>query len=187
MEQEVQSPETAETIVVWEAEYQLTEEEWRVCYQRTRARAASRVKTGVRLALLGVLAAGFAAHYVFVEPNGMSLFLAILCVVLAAALLLVPWLERRAALRAVAASPRKTRLREVEDGLEFGTADGYLKQPFSALRIETYDDMAIVCLPGDQRLAVPRRAVDEAAWQRLCARASDPSDRRSRTKRGDRI
>ena len=50
------------------------------------------------------------------------------------------------------------------------------------MTLTAYPDMVIVALPGDQRLAIPRRALDETAWQRLCARASDPADRRSKPK-----
>ena len=176
--------ESAET-PLFEAEYRLTEAEWRLCYQRTLAKAPSRLKTGIRLAVLGVMAVGFAAYYFAVEPNGMSLFLAILCVAVAALAVVAPAAEQRRAIRMAAANPRPTRVREVADGLAFGTDDGYLTQPFSALTLTAYPDMVIVGLPGDQRLAIPRRAVDAAAWTRLCARATEPSDRRTRHKRGD--
>ncbi|MBR3290496.1 MAG: hypothetical protein IKI63_06975 [Clostridia bacterium] len=182
--EETHEPATA---AIWEAEYRLTEEEWRACYQRTRAKTPSRLKTGVRVAVLGTLFVGFAAYYLFVEPNGMSLFLAILCALLALMVAVVPPLEQRRAIRAAAASPRQTRIREVADGLEFGAGDGYLKQPFSALTLTAYPDMVIVGLPGDQRLAIPRRAVDETAWEWLCARASAPTDRRTSARRGESI
>ena len=182
MEQEARAPETN---VVWEAEYRLTEAEWLACYERTLAKKPSRVKTAVRLSVLSVLAVGFAAYYIAVESNGMSLFLAILCVALAVAVVAVPAAEQRRALRMAAENPRPTRVREVADGLAFGTDDGFLEQPFSALTLTAYPDMVIVGLPGDQRLAIPRRAVDETAWQRLCARATEPSDRRAPRKRGE--
>lgn len=187
MEQAAQSQNAAENAVVWETEYQLTEAEWRACYERTRAKTPSRTKTGVRVAILGVLFVGFAAYYMFAEPNGMSLFLAILCALFAAMVAFVPRLEQRRAIRAAMQNPRPTRVRETADGLAFGTSDGFLEQPFSALTLTQYSDMVIVGLPGDQRLAIPRRAVDETAWQRLCDRASEPTDRRTSLKRGETI
>lgn len=164
---------SSEPAPAWEACYRLTEDEWRRCYERTRA-GASRLRNGIRLAVLALMFVGFAAYYIAIEPNGMSLFLAILCAALAVTVTVAPRLQARRAIRAAAASPRETRLREVEDGLAFGTGDGWLKQPFSALTLTAYPDMVIVGLPGDQRLAVPRRALDETAWESLCARATAP-------------
>jgi len=180
----LKTPESSDEApkAVWEAEYRLTEDEWRLCYERTLFKSPSRVKTAVRLSVLGVLAVGFAAYYVAAEPNGMSLFLAILCAVIAVALVAVPAAEQRRAIRTAAGNPRPTRVRELPDGLAFGAGDGWLEQPFSALTLTAYPDMVIVGLPGDQRLAIPRRAVEDAAWERLCARASEPSDRRARHK-----
>ena len=157
---------------LFEAEYRLTEAEWRACYQRTLAKAPSRLKTGIRLAVLGVMGVGFAAYYLFVEKNGMSLFLAVLCAAVAAIAVIAPAYEQRQAIRRAAESPRPTRVRELADGLAFGTDDGFLEQPYTALTLTAYPDMVIVGLPGDQRLAIPRRALDEAAWERLCAHAT---------------
>ena len=183
--EEVRTPESGAETPIWEAEYRLTEAEWLACYRRTLAKKPSAVKTGVRLAVLAVMAVGFAAYYVFWEPNGMSLFLGLLCAAVAALTVVAPRLEQRRAIRMAAESPRPTRVREVADGLAFGTDDGYLTQPFSALTLTAYPDMVIVGLSGDQRLAIPRRAVDETAWQRLCDRASEPSDRQRSHKRGE--
>ena len=85
---------------------------------------------------------------------------------------MAPILEERRAIRLAAENPRPTRVRELANGLAFGTDDGFLEQSFSALTLTAYPDMVIVGLPGDQRLAIPRRALDEAAWERLCAHAT---------------
>ena len=170
--EQVRTREGGKIAPLFEAEYRLTEAEWRACYQRTRAKSPSRTKTAVRLSLLGLLGAGFIVYYVAVEPSGMSLFLGVLCALLAVMVYAAPILEERRAIRLAAENPRPTRVRELADGLAFGTDDGFLEQSFSALTLTAYPDMVIVGLPGDQRLAIPRRALDDAAWERLCARAT---------------
>ena len=172
------SAESEPDEVLWEAEYRLTAEERVTCVERSGEGLPSPVKTGIRAAVLGVLAVGFAAYYLFFEQNGMSLFLAILCVAALCALFAVPAAERKRWRREAAEQPsRTTRLRGYADGIAFGAGDEFVRQPYTAFVVEKYDDMMILRLSAGQRLAVPRRAVEDAVWQALSARAVDSADK----------
>lgn len=147
-----------------EFSYTLTEPELYAALRRTQ-RQAGPVRLVIQTVLLGLLAVGFFVDAVR-RLQGGSVLLAVVMAALAVAQWLVPaWVFRREA-RQLAASPHTIHLRVSEDALAVEAEE---PQPLADCTLRQADDLLLWTVDRNQAVAIPRRAVSPAVWDRLVA------------------
>ncbi len=144
--------------------YALTESELYAAIRRTR-RQAGAVRLTVQTVLLAALAVGFGADFVWRREGGSAL-LALVMAALAAAQWVVPAVLFRREARALAAEGRPLRLKVSADEI---AVDALPPQPLAACTFRpAADGLLLWTVDRNQAVAIPRRAVSDAVWQRLC-------------------
>ena len=145
--------------------YTLTEPELYAAIRRTR-RQAGPVRLTVQTVLLAALAIGFGVDFVWRREGGSAL-LAFVMALLAAAQWVVPAVLFRREARALAAEGRPLHLRVSADEI---AVDALPPQPLSACTFRrAADELLLWTVDRNQAVAIPRRAVSDAVWQRLSA------------------
>ena len=145
--------------------YTLTEEELYMAIRRTRRRAGT-VRLVVQTVLLAGLSVAFAVDFLR-HVQGGSLFLAVVMATLAVGQWVFPALAFRREAKALAAEGVSIRLCVTDEELTVG--DG-VSQPFSECVLECASDVMILWrVDRSQAVAIPCRAVSNAAWECLLA------------------
>lgn len=145
--------------------YTLTEPELYAAIRRTR-RQAGPVRLTVQTVLLAALAIGFGADFIRRHEGGSAL-LALVMAALAAAQWVVPAVLFRREARALAADGRPLHLRVSAEEI---AVDALPPQSLSACHFrEAADDLLLWSVDRNQAVAIPRRAVSDAVWERLTA------------------
>lgn len=145
--------------------YALTEPELYAAIRRTR-RQAGPVRLTVQTVLLAALAIGFGADFVWRREGGSAL-LALVMAALAAAQWVVPAVLFRREARALAAEGCPLHLKVSADEI---AVDALPAQPLAACTFhEAADGLLLWTVDRNQAVAIPRRAVSDAVWQRLHA------------------
>lgn len=145
--------------------YTLTEKELYTAIRRTRRRAGT-VRLWVQTVLLAGLSVAFAVDFAR-HMGGDSLFLAVVMATLAGGQWVFPALAFRREAKVLAAEGESIRLCVSEESLTVG--DG-VSQPFSECVLECASETMILWrVDRSQAVAIPRRAVSDAAWEHLSA------------------
>lgn len=148
-----------------EVTYTLTEAELYAAIRRTRRRAGT-VRLAVQTVLLAGLSAVFAVDFAR-NTGGGSLLLAVVMATLAVGQWVFPALAFRREAKALAAENTPIRLCVSDESLTVG-GDGGVSQPLLACALEVVSDTLLLWrVDRSQAVAIPRRAVSDAAWERL--------------------
>ena len=147
-----------------EFSYTCTEEEIYLCLKRSGQRKAGPVRVGVQTGILLLLTIycliGFFADGM---TDWRAFGVAVIAVILAGILLLVPEKRFRHDAAREAELNRQLHVFLDDEGLAFGTPDELL--PFSACRPRLYTDMAVLRFEGGAVMAVPKRVMSPEDWQ----------------------
>lgn len=166
------SEESAKPEALWSGEYVLTEDEMRAFVDNSGL-VASKRKITVQATLAAVLCVINAISYATGDKK-MALFLAIVCAALCGAVIIVPIMTRKHLLgdmKAAADQEHPTRISGDGTSLFFGAGEDVLSYPYDKAKITVYGDVAVVALADGQMVCVPRRALNDAGWDELCAHA----------------
>ena len=166
------SEESAKPEVLWSGEYVLTEDEMQTFVDNSGL-VASKRKTAVQATLAAVLCVINAISYATGDKK-MALFLAIVCAALCGAVIIVPIMTRKHLLgdmKAAADQEHPTRISGDGRSLFFGAGEDVLSYPYDKAKITVCGDVAVVALADGQMVCVPRRALNDAGWDDLCAHA----------------
>lgn len=141
--------------------YTLTEPELYAALRSTRR--AGTVRLVVQTVLLAVLSAAFCADFAL-KTQGGSLFIGIVLAVLAVGQWLFPALAFRREAKRLAAEARPICLQVSEQSLTVGD----VTQKLSECDLVMADDTLLLWrVDRTQSVAIPRRAVSDAAWKLL--------------------
>ena len=166
------SEESAKPEALWSGEYVLTEDEMRAFVDNSGL-VASKRKITVQATLAAVLCVINAISYATGDKK-MALFLAIVCAALCGAVIIVPIMTRKHLLgdmKVAADQEHPTRISGDGTSLFFGAGEDVLSYPYDKAKITVYGDVAVVALADGQMVCVPRRALNDAGWDELCAHA----------------
>lgn len=164
--------ESAKPEALWSGEYVLTEDEMQTFVDNSGL-VASKRKTAVQGTLAAVLCVINAISYATGDKK-MALFLAIVCAALCGAVIIVPIMTRKHLLgdmKAAADQEHPTRISGDGTSLFFGAGEDLLSYTYDKAKITVCEDVAVVALADGQMVCVPRRALNDAGWDELCAHA----------------
>lgn len=148
-----------------------TAEEWNRLLRRGEVRKAGKVRIGVELGLLLLLAVYcLIAFFADGMSDWRSLGIAVVAVALAVILLVVPEIRFRQEAEGLAQQGKERVVRLYEDGLAFGDSEEIV--PFAQCGARLFEDMAVLRFQGSVLFGIPRRALPPEDWERLCLQLS---------------
>ena len=145
----------------WRADIQLTADEARRCWESGANRPWKRI---VYTVLIGLLLANNVYLLIVGPVQATAIVVSVLLFAAGAVLWLQPWWLRRQAIRS--ATVNTLTVAAYDTYAAFGREDP-LYVPWSQCRAILTDDLLVLHI-DDQRVGIPRRALDDTAWEWLC-------------------
>lgn len=158
-----------------QAEYTVvpTAAEWQQGLLLTRVRRSSK---GADIAKTGIL--GLMLLYCWIPffldgcREWQSFFVGLAALLLGVALWVVPQLSTRRDAKEIAAAGQTIHLTVTDEGLGFGQDESYTLLPFGEIDAQFTPTLLALTFVGGQMAVLPKRCVDEAAWEFVCDRLS---------------
>lgn len=146
-----------------------TAEEWLLLLKRGEVRKAGKVRIGVELGLLLLLAAYcLIAFFGDGMTDWRSFGIAVIAVIVGIVLLVVPEVRFRHEAEQLAQEGRERTVRLYEEGLAFGKSEEIV--PFAQCGARVFEDMAVLRFREGALFGIPRRALPPEDWDLLCRR-----------------
>lgn len=146
-----------------------TAEEWLLLLKRGEVRKAGKVRIGVELGLLLLLAVYcLIAFFGDGMSDWRSFGIAVIAVILGIVLVVVPEIRFRHEAEQLVQEGRERTVRLYEEGLAFGESEEIV--PFAQCGARIFEDMAVLRFQGGALFGIPRRALPPEDWDLLCRR-----------------
>lgn len=152
-----------------------TQEEWLLLLRRGEVRKAGKVRIGVELGVLGLLAVYcLIAFFGDGMSDWRSLGIAVIALLLGIILLVVPEIRFRHEAEQLASEQKQRAVRLYDQGLAFGASDEIV--PFADCGPKLFEDMVVFRFQGGALFCIPKRALSPEDWELLCEKLPDTAD-----------